>query len=58
MSPDTNRPMNAIIPNFTETECQLMAGLLEQRYSLPVLPDLADSELRLGAGISSGATAR
>jgi hypothetical protein len=39
--------MNAIIPNFTETEYQLVAGLLEQRYSLPVLPDLADSELRL-----------
>lgn len=39
--------MNVTVPDFTEIECELVAELLQQRYSKPVLPELADSELKL-----------
>lgn len=39
--------MNATVSDFTETERELVADLLQQRYSKRVLPELADSELKL-----------
>lgn len=39
--------MPAIVSDFTEVERDLVAELLLQRYSKPVLPELADSELKL-----------
>ncbi len=39
--------MSITISDFTELECELVAELLQQRYSKPVLPELADSELKL-----------
>lgn len=35
------------VSDFTEAERDLVAELLLQRYSKPVLPELADSELKL-----------
>lgn len=39
--------MNTGIPNFTESEYELVAELLRLRYQKPVRPELADSELKL-----------
>lgn len=39
--------MPATVPDFTESERELVAALLQERYSKPVLPELADSELKL-----------
>lgn len=39
--------MNATVSDFTKVEHELVAELLQQRYSKPVLPELADSELKL-----------
>lgn len=39
--------MPAIISDFTEAERALVAELLLQRYNTTVLPELADSELKL-----------
>ena len=39
--------MNATVSDFTEAERELVADLLQQRYSKRVLPELADSELKL-----------
>lgn len=44
------RSVNVTVSNFTELECQLVAELLQQRYQRPVLPELADSELKLDPG--------
>lgn len=39
--------MNVTVTDFTEEERALVAELLQQRYSKQVLPELADSELKL-----------
>lgn len=39
--------MNITVSDFTEVERELVADLLQQRYSKPLLPELADSELML-----------
>ncbi len=39
--------MDVTVADFTEVERSLVAELLQQRYSKPVLPELADSELKL-----------
>ena len=39
--------VNVTVSNFTEVERELVAELVQQRYSKPVLPELADSELKL-----------
>ena len=39
--------MNLTVSDFTEVERELVAELLQQRYNKPVLPELADSELKL-----------
>lgn len=39
--------MNASVSDFTGAEQQLVLELLQQRYGKPVLPELADSELKL-----------
>lgn len=39
--------MNTTVADFTEVEREIVAELLQQRYNKPVLPELADSELRL-----------
>lgn len=39
--------MDVTVADFTETERALVAELLQQRYSQPVSPELADSELKL-----------
>lgn len=39
--------MGVTVSNFTESECELVAELLQQRYRQPVAPELADSELQL-----------
>jgi len=39
--------VNAIVADFTEAERELVAGILQQRYLKPLLPELADSELKL-----------
>ena len=39
--------MNVTVSDFTEVERELVAELLLQRYSKPVAPELADSELKL-----------
>ncbi len=39
--------MPVTVSDFTEVERELVAELLLQRYSKPVLPELADSELKL-----------
>lgn len=39
--------MNVTVSDFTEGERELVADLLQQRYSKRVLPELADSELKL-----------
>lgn len=39
--------MNTTVADFTEVERELVAELLQQRYSKSVLPELADSELKL-----------
>jgi hypothetical protein len=35
------------VPDFSEVECTLVAGLLQQRYGKEVVPEPADSELKL-----------
>lgn len=42
--------MNPPVPDFTETERELVADLLRQRYGKAVTPEPAESELRLDAG--------
>ena len=37
------------VPDFTDAERELVEEVLLQRYSKPVLPELADSELKLSA---------
>lgn len=39
--------MSIPVPDFSEAERELVAALLQQRYSRAVLPELADSELKL-----------
>ena len=39
--------MNVTVSDFTEVERELVAELLRKRYIKPVLPELADSELKL-----------
>lgn len=39
--------MNVTVPDFTESERELVVALLEERYSKPVPIELADSELQL-----------
>lgn len=39
--------MSVTVSDFTEPECELVAELLKQRYNQPVLPEMADSELKL-----------
>ncbi len=39
--------MNITVSDFTKVERELVADLLQQRYSKPLLPELADSELML-----------
>ena len=39
--------MNVTVSDFTEVERELVAELLQKRYIKPVLPELADSELKL-----------
>ena len=41
--------MNVIVADFTEVERELVAEILQQRYLKPLLPELADSELKLDA---------
>ena len=41
--------MSLTAPDFTDTERELVAFLLHDRYNKPVQPDLADSELQLDA---------
>ena len=42
--------MSTAVPDFSPTERELVAELLLQRYGKPVLPELADSELKLDPG--------
>lgn len=42
--------MSVTICDFTESEFELVAELLQQRYRQPTLPELADSELQLDPG--------
>ena len=39
--------MNAIVADFTEAERELVVEILQQRYLKPLLPEPADSELKL-----------
>lgn len=39
--------MSIPVPDFSEAERELVVALLQQRYSMAVLPELADSELKL-----------
>ncbi len=39
--------MNVIVADFTEAERELVAEILRQRYFKPLVPEPADSELRL-----------
>ena len=39
--------MSLPVPDFSQAERELVAELLQQRYSKPVLPEPADSELKL-----------
>ncbi len=42
--------MSPPVPDFSLAERELVAELLQQRYSRTVLPELADSELKLDPG--------
>jgi len=42
--------VSVTVSNFTAPECELVAELLQQRYSKPVAPELADAELKLDPG--------
>lgn len=39
--------MHPTVADFTEAERELVADILQQRYLKPVVPELADSELKL-----------
>jgi hypothetical protein len=39
--------VNVIVADFTEAERELVAEILQQRYLKPLLPEPADSELKL-----------
>jgi hypothetical protein len=39
--------VSVIVPDFTDSERELMALLLHDRYNKQVLPELADNELKL-----------
>ncbi len=41
--------MNLIVADFTEAERELVAEILQQRYLKAVIPELAESELKLDA---------
>ena len=41
--------MSIEVPDFTEFECAQVAEILQQRYLKAVVPEMADSELKLDA---------
>ena len=41
--------MTVVVPDFTKFECAQVAEILQQRYLKAVVPEMADSELKLDA---------